>query len=184
MDHLNDAVLSVQTFPMVLRHGWTTITFNATVSGGGGGGGGGGGKITEYQLKQLHVIMQNFLNGSNTHLLIRGANATTTTAGQVTQFTQAIARHVFPPISLNVQDKKNISENVFELDNPCAPSSQKSPIEFHEFVFKSIYERTARVYLNATLATPFYIWGALPSLSFDLNAPGIPGRHHRLVRRS
>jgi len=167
--NIDGGIIRVQTYPIVLSHGWTVFTFNVTLKNNGWENGYHGGTISSDQLVQLRQLMKQFLDGKNTILSIVGTNYTINDlsfnpykkdysmigSSSSSSMAQYIASYIQPPINVGVQDRKNLTQNLFEKENPCE-DGLPSAIFFHEFLFKSVYERQIRFYLNATLQVSFF----------------------------
>ena len=112
--------------------------------------------------------MKGFLSDQLILLRVVGTNATTTTTNtsSFVNMAQKIADDITPPITISIKNEvKQISPD------PCI-DLEKGGLILHEFILRSFVRDKIKLNANVTFQMPFYIWGNVPSVSFDLNAPG------------
>ena len=171
-------VLRVSTHPMSLSHGWTTLLINVTVDDGDGGSPEGRSAGVSYQVDRLQKFMRDFLEKRETILSITGTNMSTSSDYRLSKrplsMPQHIAAYIDPPITIPIKDKeKNITKAEYFSNHPCTIDTDKGAIELHEFIAISFFEETLSMELNLTFNLPFFLWGDIPSVSMDINVPGI-----------
>ena len=169
-------ILRVDTLPKFLQHGWTLFTFNITIRRDENTR-----IVNDFNIFQLQHAMKDFLAVKEIKFQLVGSN--TTAKPNNISMAQRIASEISPPIIINVQDKKNTTALNYDRLNPCVDKDDGGGgIALHEFFLRSFVKSSAHMYVNTTIAMPFFIWGHIPAISMDLNAPGVPGAHQRLLR--
>ena len=126
------------------------------------------GIVNEFSITQLQTAMKGFLSDQLILLRVVGTNATTTTTNtsSFVNMAQKIADDITPPITISIKNEvKQISSD------PCI-DLEKGGLILHEFILRSFVRDKIKLNANVTFQMPFYIWGNVPSVSFDLNAPG------------
>ena len=122
--------------------------------------------------------MRDFLEKRETILSITGTNMSTSSDYRLSKrplsMPQHIAAYIDPPITIPIKDKeKNITKAEYFSNHPCTIDTDKGAIELHEFIAISFFEETLSMELNLTFNLPFFLWGDIPSVSMDINVPGI-----------